>query len=170
MRLRTIAIVEILRATGCRVGELCGLRTVDLDPEYAGATVRGKGKKYRKVWLDDRARLALGAYLTARHVEAGQDVPLFVSHRKCDEGKALSDRHVGRTILKLAKIAGVEHVTPHYFRHVFATRALERTGNLALIQDMMGHASPVTTRVYAKTNAAQAQAAHERIWAEGNSQ
>ena len=43
-------------------------------------------------------------------------------------------------------------MTPHYFRHVFATRALDRTENLALVQDMLGHASPATTRVYARTD------------------
>ena len=75
-------------------------------------------------------------------------------------------RRVARTIQRLAKRAGIVEVgvTPHYFRHVFATRALERTENLALVQDMLGHASPATTRVYAKTDEEQRREGYSRVW------
>jgi integrase len=68
----------------------------------------------------------------------------------------------------LAQRAGIGEVgvTPHYFRHVFATRALDRTENLALVQDMLGHASPATTRVYAKTNEEQRREGYKRVWDE----
>ena len=73
---------------------------------------------------------------------------------------------MARTISRLTKKAGIPEagVTPHYFRHVFATRALERTENLALVQDMLGHVSPATTRVYAKTNEKQRREGFSRVW------
>jgi site-specific recombinase XerD len=168
-----VAILETLRATGCRVGELVGLRTDDLEygldakgNEVGSGLVHGKGDKYRKVYWDPWAWKALKAYHRARGAKKGQ--PAFCGHGNRNDGNALTTRHVARTIQRLALTAGVrnaEQVTPHYFRHVFATRALERTDNLALVQDMLGHASPVTTRVYAKTDDAQRQAAHAQVWA-----
>jgi site-specific recombinase XerD len=78
----------------------------------------------------------------------------------------LTTRHVSRLIRDLAARAGIAEVgvTPHYFRHVFATRALDRTGNLALVQDMLGHASPATTRVYARTDEEQRRAGYSQVW------
>ncbi len=162
VRLRNIAIVESLRSTGCRVGELVGLRLGDLDEESKSALVRGKGSKYRHVYWDSKAWRALQTYLEERAASGGA---VFVGHanRSGNTPTPLTTRHVSRTIRKLADRASVPDVTPHYFRHVFATRALERT-DLALVQDMLGHASPVTTRVYAKTDEAQRQAAHAAVW------
>ena len=76
---------------------------------------------------------------------------------------------MSRTIQSLAEKAGIAEVgvTPHYFRHVFATRALDRTENLALVQDMLGHASPATTRVYARTDERQRREGYARVWGEG---
>ena len=145
-RLRDIAIVEGLRATGCRVGELAGLHRGDLDWLTHSALVRGKGSKYRRVYLDDVAWMALKVYLQAR--QDGGDpraltrLPVFCGHgnRSGRVPSPLTTRHVARIIQELAEKAGIAEVgvTPHYFRHVFATRALERTENLALVQDMLG--------------------------------
>jgi site-specific recombinase XerD len=174
-RLRDIAVVEALRATGCRVGELVGMRRGDLDWMARSALVKGKGSKWRKVYWDDAAWRALVTYLRAR--EDGADarglarLPVFCGHgnRSGSAPAPLTTRHVSRTIQALAKRAGIAEagVTPHYFRHVFATRALDRTDNLALVQDLLGHASPATTRVYARTDERQRQAGHARVWDEG---
>jgi site-specific recombinase XerD len=174
-RLRDIAIVETLRSTGCRVGELVALRREDLDWLARSALVKGKGSKYRKVYLDERAWAALRNYLQARHAARGGDsralahVPLFCGHgnRSGRTPSPLTTRHVSRLIQDLAAKAGIAEVgvTPHYFRHVFATRALERTENLALVQDMLGHASPATTRVYAQTDEEQRRAGYRQVWA-----
>lgn len=171
-RLRDIAIVETLRSTGCRVGELVAIRRGDLDWVAHSALVKGKGTKYRKVYFDGRAWQALATYLRARQDgETGRELsrlPVFCGHgnRSGRTPSPLTTRHVGRTIEKLAKKAGISEagVTPHYFRHVFATRALERTQNLALVQDMLGHASPATTRVYAKTDEKQRREGFGRVW------
>lgn len=166
-RLRDIAIVETLRATGCRVGELVGLRLTDIDRGGRGALVRGKGSKWRHVFWDESAWQALLSYLRARGVSEANHAPVFVSHGNRTHDQALTTRHVSRTIAELARRAGLKdaQVTPHYFRHVFATRALDRTGNLALVQDMLGHASPITTRTYARTDEEQRKQAHAQVWA-----
>ena len=173
-RLRDIAIVETLRATGCRVGELVALRREDLDWVERSALVKGKGSKYRKVYLDDRAWMAVKTYLQARQDGEGTRalarLPVFCGHgnRSGRTPSPLTTRHVARIIQDLARRAGIVEVgvTPHYFRHVFATRALERTENLALVQDMLGHASPATTRVYAKTDERQRREGYAQVWEE----
>lgn len=173
-RLRDIALVETLRSTGCRVGEVVGLRRGDLDWVEHSALVKGKGSKWRKVYFDPTAWQALTTYLHARQDgEGGRELsrlPVFCGHgnRSGKTPAPLTTRHVARTIQMLAKRAGLAEagVTPHYFRHVFATRALERTENLALVQDMLGHASPATTRVYARTNEQQRKAGFDRTWNE----
>lgn len=164
-RLRDIAIVETLRATGSRVGELVGLRLDDISKEGKSALVKGKGSKYRHVYWDDVAWRALLAYLGARGVIEANQLPVFCGHGNRASGDPLSTRHVDRIVRELGRRAKVQDVTPHYFRHVFATRALEVTGNLALVQDMLGHASPTTTRVYARTNDEQRKNAHAQVWA-----
>ncbi|MFX1355494.1 MAG: tyrosine-type recombinase/integrase [Promethearchaeota archaeon] len=173
-RRRDIAIVETLRSTGCRVGELVAMRRGDLDWLAQSALVKGKGTKYRKVYFDDRAWAALKAYLQAR--QDGSDaralarLPVFCGHgnRSGRTPSPLTTRQVSRIVSDLAKRADVAEVgvTPHYFRHVFATRALERTENLALVQDMLGHASPATTRVYARTDETQRREGYRRVWGE----
>lgn len=171
-RLRDVAIVETLRSTGCRVGELVSLCRSDLDWMAHSALVKGKGTKYRKVYFDDRAWQAVTTYLRARQdggdARALARYPVFCGHgnRSGRIPSPLTTRHVSRTISQLADRAGIAEVgvTPHYFRHVFATRALERTENLALVQDMLGHASPATTRVYAKTDEEQRREGYARVW------
>ena len=171
-RLRDVAIVETLRSTGCRVGELVAIRRGDLDWVTRSALVKGKGTKYRKIYLDGQAWQALVTYLRARQDGAtGRELarlPVFCGHgnRSGRTPSPLTTRHVSRTIAGLAKKAGISEagVTPHYFRHVFATRALERTENLALVQDMLGHASPATTRIYAKTDEKQRHEGFSRVW------
>jgi site-specific recombinase XerD len=171
-RLRDVAIVETLRATGCRVGELVGMRRGDLDWMAQSALVKGKGSKWRKVYWDDAAWQALKVYLQTR--SDGEDtrslarLPVFCGHgnRSGKDLTPLTTRHVSRIIRRLAKRAGIPEagVTPHYFRHVFATLALDRTDNLALVQDLLGHASPATTRVYARTDERQRQEGHKLVW------
>jgi site-specific recombinase XerD len=177
-RLRDIAIVETLRSTGCRVGELVSLRRADLDWMAQSALVKGKGSKYRKVYLDPVAWSALTTYLKQRQDggdhRALERYPVFCGHgnRSGRNPSPLTTRHVARTIQRLAKRAGIAEVgvTPHYFRHVFATRALERTENLALVQDMLGHASPATTRVYAKTDEEQRRSGYARVWSQDDAE
>jgi site-specific recombinase XerD len=172
--LRDQAIVLCLHSSGMRVGELVSLRRGDLDYTDHGAWVRGKGDRTRFVRFSHRAWAALMAYLDARHDEAVggtlADKPLVCRH---DRGAGdqrrlpLSTLSIERIITFLAKEAGVLerfNLTPHSFRHYFATRFLQHTGDLALTQDALGHADPGTTRVYAKTSKAQHIQAHESLF------
>lgn len=172
--LRDQAIVLCLYSSGMRVGELVALRRGDLDYTDHGAWVRGKGDRSRFVRFSHEGWAALMTYLDARHDEVVggtvADKPLVCRH---DRGAGdrrrlpLTTLSVERTITRLAKEAGILdrfNLTPHSFRHYFATRFLQHTGDLALTQDALGHADPGTTRVYAKTSKAQHIQAHESLF------
>jgi site-specific recombinase XerD len=172
-RLRDIAIVEVLRSSGMRVGELVTLRRGDLNSAERAAIVTGKGDKQRVVYFDERAWRALRTYLAARK-DGGSGRPLsslalFARHDKRAGQRILpmSTNAIGEVLAALIKAADVEEygVTPHSFRHYFATKVLRATGDLAVTQDMLGHASPETTRIYAKLTAEDAKRAHRRTFA-----
>jgi integrase/recombinase XerC len=163
--LRNRAMILSLYSTGMRVGELVGLRRGDLDHDDQGAWVSGKGDKERFVRFSNQAWGALIAYLEARHDEwvatKLSDFPLFCRHdRSAGDHRRLplGSLTVERLITDLANQAGVLE------RFWFATRFLRHTRNLALTQDVMGHASPQTTRIYAKTTKEDHIAAHESLF------
>jgi len=174
--MRDRAIVLCLHSSGMRVGELVGLRRGDLDYADHGAWVSGKGGRSRFVRFSHQAWGALMAYLDGRHDEAVggtlADKPLVCRHdRGAGDHRRLSlgTLSVERIITRLAKEAGVLqrfNLTPHSFRHYFATRFLKHTGDLALTQDALGHADPGTTRIYAKTTKEDHIAAHESLFDE----
>lgn len=157
--LRNIALVECLLCTGARVSELLRLRWEDLDGPRA--IVLGKGSKERYIFFSRKAREALAAY---PHDASG---PVFRRHDKAGKGQAMTSTTARAIVRQLATQAEVLsfRFTPHSFRHNFAVNAIRRTGNLALVQDYLGHSSPMTTRVYAKIPLADLEAEHERLFA-----
>jgi site-specific recombinase XerD len=171
-RLRDIALVEVLRTGGLRVAEVVGLRRGDLDPETGTVRVRGKGGKDRVALLGAEAWEALAAYLTARdgNARAVATRPVFSHHDKAHHDIApLTTNAVRQIVARLAEEAGVEEpVTPHRLRAWFATTLVERTGNLAAVQDLLGHQSADTTRIYAKMRQGHLQALHARAFARLN--
>jgi len=175
IRLRNIAIVEALLSSGLRVGELVRLERGHLLYDVKGALVKyGKGKKDREVLFSDRAWSAIRAYLRAR-VDGDEgrplsSLPVFSRHDRGAGGRALplSTRSVQHVFVDLASRAGIAerfHLTPHTLRHYFATEFLSETGDLALTQYALGHASPATTRIYAKTKWEDYRRAHGRVFA-----
>lgn len=170
--LRNIAIVETLRSSGMRVGELVSLQRRDLIPQDHTAIVTGKGDKQRVVYFDETAWRALQSYLRARQDgRTGQALgrlPVLARHDKGAGEKVLpiSTNTVRQVLSELIKLAGVGEyeVTPHSFRHYFATRVLEATGDLGATQDLLGHASPTTTRIYAKLSSETLRKAHEKAF------
>ena len=174
IRLRDIAIVHILRSSGMRVGELAQLRREDLDPvNRAVRVLHGKGGRQRLAYLDRRAWDALQAYLAAR--DAGRrgktlgHLPLIARHdkRAGDRVLPLSTNGIRDVLDRLALAAGLEEtITPHQFRHRFATQVLSKTGDLAVTQDLLGHASPETTRIYAQVASQRLRDAHRRAFGE----
>ena len=172
--LRDQAIVSSLYSTGMRVGELVNLRRKDLDHRDQGAWVHGKGGRTRFVRFSSGAWHELMAYLEVRRDSAlggsPTDKPLFCRHDRAAGDRRrlpLSTYSVERIIARLARDSGVLErfdLTPHSFRHYFATRFLGHTGDLALTQDVLGHADPGTTRIYAKTTKAQHIRAHQQLF------
>jgi site-specific recombinase XerD len=173
-RLRNIALLETLRSTGARVGEVVGLRRGDLNYEWQAAVVTGKGWKQRLVYFDERAWGALSHYLQARQDGASgrslASLPLFARHDRGAGSRLLSisTNTVRKAINELCQTAGLdEAITPHLFRHRFATRVLSATHDLAATQDLLGHASPTTTRIYAKLTDEDTAEAHRQAREEG---
>jgi len=173
-RLRDIAIVEALLSSGMRVGELVRLERGHLLYDVKGALVKyGKGKKDREVLFSDRAWGAIQTYLRARGDGAQNRrlsrLPVFARHDRRAGSRVLplSTRSVQNTFVDLASRAGILerfHLTPHTLRHYFATEFLSETGDLALTQYALGHSSPATTRIYAKTKREDYRRAHGRMF------
>lgn len=144
---RDRAVLELLYATGLRVGELCGLDLADLDRFQGTVRVLGKGNKERIVPVGDQALKALDAYLAAK--PAG-DGPLFQNLR----GGRLTVRSVHRIVKACARSAGLARpVSPHSLRHTFATHMLDGGADLRLVQDLLGHSRLSTTQKYTHVSA-----------------
>lgn len=146
MSLRDIAVLELLFATGIRVSELCSLKCCDVRLDEGEIRIYGKGAKERFVQIANPAVLqALGGYQKAYRQEMEQAGTFFINRLK----KPLSDQSVRGIVRKYAKLAGVEqHITPHMFRHSFATLLLEEDVDIRYIQKLLGHSSIVTTQIY----------------------
>ncbi|MEN9390110.1 MAG: hypothetical protein RLZZ283_210 [Candidatus Parcubacteria bacterium] len=141
---RDQAILELLFSTGLRVSELCALN-VDIDLSRDEMSVRGKGEKVRVVFLSDRAKRAVSAYLKVR---TDMDDALFMDGR-AKRLHRITPRDVQRHIKEYAVRAGItSKVTPHVLRHVFATDLLENGADLRAVQALLGHANIQTTQVY----------------------
>jgi integrase/recombinase XerC len=139
---RDHAILELLYASGIRVAECCGLDVADLDRGRGTIRVLGKGGHERVVPVGDAALVALDAYLSARAVGGGA---LFTSAR----GGRLTPRTVHRIVGRRARAAGiVRRVTPHTFRHTFATHLMGEGADLRLVQELLGHRRLSTTQRY----------------------
>lgn len=174
-RLRDIALVESLRSTGARVGELANLRRGDLEHSRRRARVRAestKGISERYIFFDGQAWQALTAYLGERADGGGgralSEYPVFARHCR-NAGKKvlpLSTTSIQKVVRRLGREAGRldTHITPHAFRHWFATRMQRATGNLAVTQDALGHRSPETTRIYARTDEEDIEWAHQQVF------
>lgn len=147
IHLRDRAILELLYATGIRVGELTGLDVDDLDLPGAVVRVLGKGGKERVVPFGVPAANALHAWLCARaQLATGTSGPaLFLGRR----GARLDQRRVRETVHDLLRhVPGAPDLSPHGLRHSAATHLLEGGADLRLVQELLGHASLATTQIY----------------------
>lgn len=145
---RNCAILETLYSCGLRVSELCGLKLSDLYLKECFIKVEGKGSKQRLVPISRRAVGELENYLLFRdeaEILPGYEDFVFISRR----GKNISRIMVFHIIKELAQQVGIKkQVSPHTFRHSFATHLLEGGANLRAIQCMLGHESIGTTEIY----------------------
>ncbi len=147
---RDRAILELLYATGIRVGELVGLDLHDLDYRSGYVRVFGKGAKERIVPVGRKACSAVVDYLEAARPRLMQnglsgERALFVNR----QGTRLTDRSVRRMMDKyVAQVALQQDISPHTLRHTFATHMLDHGADLRSVQELLGHVSVSTTQLY----------------------
>lgn len=146
---RNKAILETLYACGLRVSELTELKLSNLFFDDEFIKVVGKGSKERLVPISRSAIKNIKLYIegTRNHqsIQRGQEDYLFLNQR----GKSLSRVYIFTLIKDLAQKAGIDKtISPHTFRHSFATHLVEAGADLRVVQDMLGHASITTTEIY----------------------
>lgn len=145
---RNRAMLETLYSCGLRVSELVELRISGIFRAQGFIRVIGKGNKERLVPISPRALKEIDLYLMDRNVlaiKSGNEDVLFLNRR----GKMLTRNMVFTIIRELAPVAGIEKtVSPHTFRHSFATHLVEGGADLRAVQEMLGHESITTTEIY----------------------
>ena len=146
---RDRAMIEMLYSCGLRVSELCSLKMSDLYLEEGFLRVTGKGNKQRLVPISPRAIKELELWFAERRMltpKPGEEDYVFISHQR---RKHLSRITVFHNIKEYCAMAGItKTISPHTFRHTFATHLLEGGANLRAIQAMLGHESISTTEIY----------------------
>jgi len=157
IKMRDKAILELLFSTGLRVSELIHLKIDDVNLRKEEFAVKGKGGKWRVVFLSNQAKYWLKKYLEVR---TDMNPYVFVRHDKAGskENKAqnqvqktgnLTARSIERIVKKYAKLAGItKKITAHTLRHTFATDLLANGADLRSVQSLLGHASVTTTQIY----------------------
>lgn len=144
--IRDIAVIELLFATGMRISELCSLNPSDIDFESNNILIYGKGAKERIIQLGNQEVIsALVLYQKTFKKDIEVCGYFFVNRLQ----HKLSDQSVRFMINHYAELAGIsQHITPHMFRHSFATLLLEQDVDIRYIQRMLGHSSISTTEIY----------------------
>lgn len=144
--IRDIAVIELLFATGMRISELCSLKPADIDLKSNNILIYGKGAKERILQIGNPDVIsALNLYQKTFKEEIDGCGYFFVNKLQ----HKLSDQSVRFMINRYAKLAGIkQHITPHMFRHSFATLLLEQDVDIRYIQRMLGHSSISTTEIY----------------------
>ncbi|WP_432458066.1 tyrosine recombinase XerC [Cellulomonas iranensis] len=160
VHLRDWAALELLYATGARVGELCGADVGDLDLGQLTLRVVGKGDKERVVPFGRPAARAVDAWLTTgrpRLVREGSGPALLLGRR----GGRADQRQLRAVVHELAAAVGVDDVAPHALRHTAATHLLEGGSDLRTVQEILGHASLSTTQRYTHVSAERLRSAFQ---------
>ncbi len=144
--IRDIAVLELLFATGMRVSELCSLRAENVNLHDGTIKIYGKGAKERLIQIENPDVLAaVTTYSEGFSKQIAEQGWFFINRL----GNQLSDQSVRFMIQKYTKLSGIDlHITPHMFRHSFATMLLEEDVDIRYIQQLLGHSSIVTTQIY----------------------
>ncbi|GAA4508326.1 site-specific tyrosine recombinase XerD [Brevibacterium yomogidense] len=156
---RAAALLELLYATGARISEAVGIDLDDFDLDRGTVRLYGKGAKERLVPVGSHARAALETWTvrsrphfasrqskTTGARQPGRAGAVFLNQR----GGRLSRQSAWAIVGRAAEAAGVPHVTPHTLRHSFATHLLEGGADIRVVQELLGHASVVTTQIYTR--------------------
>lgn len=150
---RDRALFEMLYSSGCRVGEMANLKLKDFSPDFSSAMVTGKGNKDRRVYFEKDARDALALYLKERNERfpaasekgAGPVEEVFLNQH----GGPLTEHGIWYIVSRYTGPEGTNrHLSPHAFRHTFATAMLQNGADIRMVQEMLGHSSISTTQRY----------------------
>lgn len=156
--IRDKAILEILYGCGLRVSELCGLLISHVYLDEGFVRVVGKGNKERLVPMGESAAAAFGQWLAVRGEAYAPDYSDIAFLNRF--GKPLSRVSVFKMVREYALLAGVtKEISPHTFRHSFATHLIENGADLRVVQEMLGHESITTTEIYTHIDTATWQSA-----------
>lgn len=155
-QIRSAALLELLYATGARISEAVGVDLDDLDLDTSLVRLYGKGGKERIVPFGSHASTALGAWVSrvrprmaAKARTSSPAGALFLNAR----GTRLSRQTAWQIVKDASELAGLDTVvSPHTFRHSFATHLLEGGADIRVVQELLGHASVTTTQIYTKVS------------------
>lgn len=144
--LRDVAAIELLFSSGMRISELCALHVNDVNLYDGTILIYGKENKERRIQIGNESVLQiLRKYQNNFNTEINHCNHFFVNQN----GNALSDQAVRRMIKKYSDMTSINmHITPHMFRHTFATSLLEADVDIRYIQEMLGHSSINITEIY----------------------
>jgi integrase/recombinase XerD len=150
-KVRDIAVLELLFATGLRVSEISDLKVECINLITGLIKVKGKGNKERIITVCNGETLkVLKEYYQLFHSKSKDSNNYFFLNRL---NKRLSDQSIRFLVKKYARISGFErNITPHVFRHTFATLLLEQDVDIKYIQHLLGHSSITTTQIYTHVN------------------
>jgi integrase/recombinase XerD len=144
--LRNVAMIELLFATGLRVSELCSLNANYIDLEKGSVLIMGKGSKERVLQIGNQEVLSILQRYAEENASQIRETGCFFVNRLLSR---ISEQSVRFLIKRLcAKAAISQNITPHMFRHTFATLLLEEDVDIRYIQRMLGHSSILTTQIY----------------------
>ena len=144
--LRDVAVIELLFATGMRISELCSLGINDINLDNGTILIFGKGSKERMLQIGNVEVINILKEYHANFLRECENCGNFFANQS---GNPLSDQTVRRMINKYTELASVNlHITPHMFRHTFATSLLDADVDIRYIQEMLGHSSINITEIY----------------------
>lgn len=145
LQIRNIAIIELMMTTGMRVSEICNLKVKDINLEEKYINVFGKGSKERIIEIENEdVQDALKKY---KSICSDQNQENYFFY--CKDGSRLSEQTIRSIINKIVHESQIDqHITPHMFRHSFATMLLEEEVDIRYIQRILGHSSITTTQIY----------------------
>ena len=151
--LRDAAICELLFATGVRISELCSLSSCDIDFKDNVILIFGKGAKERRIHIGNKQVTdILQKYKESYREEISQCGKFFANQH----GRPFSDQSVRRMLNRYVKLSDIaQHITPHMFRHTFATSLLDSDVDIRYIQEILGHSSIHTTEIYTHVSMAK---------------
>ncbi len=158
---RDRCILELLYASGLRVSELCNLQLLDIDSQRRILRIFGKGSKERLVPMHEQAMQLLQAYIDEwRKLFSPKEDFVFLNR----SGRGLTRQYIWKMVKKYALEAGITHsISPHTFRHSFATHLLEGGADLRTVQLLLGHSDISATEIYTHIQTRRLQEIHKRF-------